>query len=192
MNLSAYIRTSTSEQDYSNQIPAIMEFCKSHGWPEPEIYAEAESAWKAGHQKELARLLDDLRSGKRRFDYLVIWSLDRLSREGALATMQRIATFESLGCKVVSVKETWIADSGQLRDVFIMLVSWLAQFESSRRSERTRAGLDRVKASGKKLGRPKGSKDKGRRRRSGYYQRYSKKGAVDSTHETPSVEIKTN
>jgi DNA invertase Pin-like site-specific DNA recombinase len=37
--------------------------------------------------------------------------------------------------------------------------------ESQRRSERTKAGLARVKAQGKKLGRPQGSKDKKRRRR---------------------------
>jgi len=37
--------------------------------------------------------------------------------------------------------------------------------ESQRRSERTRAGLARVKAQGKRLGRPPGSKDKRKRRR---------------------------
>lgn len=37
-----------------------------------------ESSWKAGHRRELARLLDDTRFGKRKYDYLLIWSLDRL------------------------------------------------------------------------------------------------------------------
>jgi DNA invertase Pin-like site-specific DNA recombinase len=37
--------------------------------------------------------------------------------------------------------------------------------ESQRRSERTKAGLARVKAKGRKLGRPRGSKDKKKRRR---------------------------
>jgi DNA invertase Pin-like site-specific DNA recombinase len=37
--------------------------------------------------------------------------------------------------------------------------------ESQRRSERTKAGLARVLAEGKKLGRPKGSGDRKKRRR---------------------------
>jgi len=37
--------------------------------------------------------------------------------------------------------------------------------ESQRRSERTKAGLARVRAQGKHLGRPSGSKDKRKRRR---------------------------
>jgi len=37
--------------------------------------------------------------------------------------------------------------------------------KSQRRSERTKAGLARVKAQGKRLGRPSGSKDRRRRRR---------------------------
>ena len=37
--------------------------------------------------------------------------------------------------------------------------------ESQRRSERTKAGLARAKAQGKRLGRPPGSKDRRKRRR---------------------------
>jgi len=43
--------------------------------------------------------------------------------------------------------------------------AWVAEFESRRRSERTLAGLARALQEGKKLGRPKGSKDKHKRNR---------------------------
>ena len=44
------------------------------------------------------------------------------------------------------------------------LTGWVARMESQRRSERTKAGLERAKAQGKHLGRPPGSKDRRKRR----------------------------
>jgi len=174
-NVAVYIRVSTAEQTAENQLPAIRDFCRGKSWPEPVVYSESESAWKQGHQRELGRLLDDIRNGRRRFDYLVVWSLDRLSRQGIAATLQLINAFELYGCRVVSVKEIWIAEAGPMREVFTAMASWAAKFESDRRSERTRAGLDRAKSQGKKLGRPVGSKDKNGRRRAGYLSRWVKK-----------------
>lgn len=48
-------------------------------------YSWAESAWKSGHHKELARLKVD--ASRRKFDVILVWTLDRLSREGALAIL---------------------------------------------------------------------------------------------------------
>lgn len=178
MNTAAYIRVSTTEQNFENQLPAIMDFCKAHWWPEPVVYSETESAWRAGHQRELGRLLEDLRSGRRRFDYLVVWSLDRLSRQGIAATLQLINSFELYDCRVVSIKENWIAEAGPMREVFAAMAAWAAKFESDRRSERTLAGLARARAEGKKLGRPAGSRDKEPRRSSGYINRWLNKRPV--------------
>ena len=47
-----------------------------------------------------------------------------------------------------------------------------ARMESQHRSERTKAGLAKIRAQGKKLGRPKGSKDKKKRKCIGYLARY--------------------
>jgi putative DNA-invertase from lambdoid prophage Rac len=176
MRIAAYIRVSTDQQTAENQLPAIMDYCKAHWWPEPEICVENESAWRNGHQKELARLRHEIQSGKRKYDYLVVWALDRLSRQGISATLQLINSFEALGCKVVSTQESCVAESGPMREVFAAMAAWAAKFESDRRSERTRAGLDRARAEGKRLGRPKGSKDNGRRKRTGYLLRYANKG----------------
>ena len=52
------------------------------------------------------------------------------------------------------------------------IAGWVAKMESERRSERTKAGLERAIREGKKLGRPKGSKDKKKRNRTGYLLRY--------------------
>ena len=173
MNIAAYLRVSSDEQTVTNQLQPVKDWCLAHWWPDPEIYAENESAWRAGHQKQLARLLDDIRSGRRKYDYLVVWSLDRLSRRGIAATLQLINSFEVLDCKVVSIQESWIADSGPMREIFASMAAWAARFESDRRSERTLTGLVRAKANGKHLGRPPGSKDKNQRHRAGYLLRYA-------------------
>jgi len=60
---------------------------------------------------------------------------------------------------------------GQL---LIAIFSWVAKEERRRISERTKASLSRVKANGTQLGRRLGSKDKGRRKKSGYLLRWQK------------------
>jgi len=66
--------------------------------------------------------------------------------------------------------------------VLYAIAGWVARIESERRSERTKAGLVRARANGKKLGRPQGSKDKGKRRRTGYLLRYAKASGMVNTN----------
>ncbi|GAF77016.1 unnamed protein product, partial [marine sediment metagenome] len=75
-----YSRVSSQEQTLENQIPVLAKWAQSRGFELVEIYQEMESAWRNGHQRELARLLDNAR--KRKFDIVLVWALDRLSREG--------------------------------------------------------------------------------------------------------------
>ena len=77
------------------------------------------------------------------------------------------------GIEVWSLQEPWLETSGELRDLLLAMVGWVARYESNRRSERTLAGLARARANRAKLGWPQGSKDRKRRRRSGYFQRYA-------------------
>ena len=93
--------------------------------------------------------------------------------------LQLVNTFETYGVKVISLQESWTATEGPMRELFIAMAAWAGKFESDRRSERTKAGLTRAVANGKKLGRPTGRKDKKKRRRSGYLLRYANKGAVN-------------
>ena len=160
-----YARVSTDNKGQSteNQIPSLQAFADRRGWPVRCVYQEEETAWKAGHQKELSRAKEDGRRGK--FDILLVWALDRLSREGALPTLQVYHQFAGYKVQVISLQEPWTEVGGQLLDVLLALAGWVANMESNRRSERTRAGLARVKASGKHIGRPKGKKDGNPRRR---------------------------
>jgi putative DNA-invertase from lambdoid prophage Rac len=167
-----YLRVSKTEQETDNQLPSLESYAKARGWEITEVYAEEASAWRNGHQRELGRLLDDLRSGKRRYDHVLVWALDRLSRQGPLHVLTLLDTFKTLGAPIISLQEPW--SDAPFSDAMFSLVAWVARFESERRSERTKAGLERVKAQGVKLGRPPGSKDKERRRRSGYNNRWQR------------------
>lgn len=64
------------------------------------------------------------------------------------------------GVQVLCLQEPWTEAVGELRDLLLAIAGWVAKMESTRRSERTKAGLARAIAQGKRLGRPPGSKDK--------------------------------
>jgi putative DNA-invertase from lambdoid prophage Rac len=173
MRVAAYLRVSTQEQTTANQSPAIEAWVKSRGHELVEVYQENESAWRNGHQRELARLLSDLRSGRRKYDILLVWSLDRLTRAGIAAILTLVNTFKSYGCQVVSIQESWTEQAGPMAELLYSITAWVAEFESQRRSERVKAGQARAIKEGKRLGRPAGSKDKQSRRTTGYHLRYA-------------------
>ncbi len=176
MKAALYLRVSTQEQSTDNQLPVLQAYAAGKGYEVAATYAENESAWRNGHQHELAKLLSDIRSGYRHYDILLVWSLDRLSRLGPLAVLTLIDNFKSLGVKVESCQEPFTALPYGFDSVIYSFLAWVARYESDRRSERTLAGLARVKASGVRLGRPPGSKDKDKRKRSGYLLRYLRVG----------------
>ena len=163
MKVCIYSRVSTSEQDAKNQSVVLTDWANQRGYQVVKVYEEQESAWKSGHQRELANLVVDAR--QRKFQAVLVWALDRLSREGALAILSLVHKLSSNGVKVVSYQESWTEAPGELAELLYALSGWVARMESQRRSERTRAGLARVKAQGKRLGRPPGSKDKRKRKR---------------------------
>ena len=163
MKVVMYSRVSTEEQSTANQIEVLKGWAAHRGYDLGEIYQENESAWKNGHQRELARLVTDAQKGK--FKIVLVWALDRLSREGALSILELINKLTRFGVKVLSYQETWTEAPGELAELLYALSGWVARMESQRKSERTKAGLARVKAQGKCLGRPLGSKDRRKRRR---------------------------
>ena len=158
-----YSRVSSQEQSLENQIPVLEKWAQSRGFELVETYQEMESAWRNGHQRELARLLDNAR--KRKFDIVLVWALDRLSREGSAAILNLVNSLKVYCIRVLSYQEPWTEAPGEIGEILYAIAGWVARMESHRRSERTKAGLARVKAQGKRLGRPPGSKDKRRRKR---------------------------
>jgi DNA invertase Pin-like site-specific DNA recombinase len=91
---------------------------------------------------------------QRKFDIVVFWALDRLSREGTRATLNYLQRLESKGVGYVSYQEQWLDSTGPFKDVMISMFATLAKQERARISERTIAGLKVARVKGKRLGRP--------------------------------------
>lgn len=86
---------------------------------------------------------------------MLFWALDRFSREGMVPTIQYLQRLASYGVNFHSYTEPHLATDNELvRDILLALLSSLARQESRRLSERTKAGLARVRAQGQRLGRP--------------------------------------
>lgn len=166
-----YARVSTEEQTTENQIPVLQKMAAERGWEVVNIYAEEVSAWKAGHQKELKELLK--KASFHAFDILLVWALDRLTREGIGSIMQLVNTLRTYRVQVVSYQEPWTSQDGGMADLLYAITAWVAEFESKRRSERIKAGLARRKDKGLPIGRQLGAKDQGKRKRLGYFGRFN-------------------
>ena len=162
MKAALYLRVSTTEQDTTNQLLTLEDYAKRRGFEVYRIYSEAETAWKNGHQAELAKLLDDAQRGK--FQVVLVWALDRLSREGALAILSLVDRLKRHGVRVISVQEPWTEAPGELADILYAITGWVDRMESQRRSERTKAGLERARRNGKPIGKRGPDKRKRRRR----------------------------
>lgn len=148
-----YARVSTEDQNTENQIPALEALAKQRGWEIVGIYQEEASAWKNGHQKELALLFEYARKGN--CQILLVWSLDRLTREGPLKILQYYKKLSDYGVDVVSLQDSWTEMPSEVKPLLLAVMGWVAELESKRRSERTKAGLARVRAAGQTLGRPR-------------------------------------
>jgi DNA invertase Pin-like site-specific DNA recombinase len=172
MKAAIWARVSTDAQDTQNQVAQLQDWALRRGLDVVITYRAEVSGWKGQQQKQLSQVYNDARAG--RFNILLVWALDRISREGVAATLEIVDRLGSHGVKVLSLQESWTEVEGPLQELLLSIVAWVARMESQRRSERTKAGLQRARAEGKQIGRPRGSADKKRRRRSGYFARYAK------------------
>ena len=168
-----YLRVSRDSQETANQLPALKHWIGARDHELVALYNEDESAWRAGHQHELARLMADL--PKYQPSILLVWALDRLTRQGIGAILQLVNSFKVHGVQVVSYSEPWTEQAGPMAELLYAIAGWAANFEADRISKRTLAGLARAKAEGRQLGRPPGSKDAKPRKKTGYLLRYATK-----------------
>jgi putative DNA-invertase from lambdoid prophage Rac len=154
-----YSRVSTKDQELENQLRQLREYAATQNWDVIEIICDVASGGKDANERQgLGRVL--LLAQQRKFDVLLFWSLDRLSREGSRKTIGYLTTLEQHGADFHSYSEPYLSTLGIFKDALIALLSALAKQERARISERTKAGLERAKAAGKQLGRPKTSNAK--------------------------------
>ena len=170
-NASLWLRVSDPGQHADNQLADLQAWAQRRDLEVVRVYELQESAWRGAHQKMLGQVYRDARQGM--ITVLLVWALDRLSREGPLATLEIVHRLGQTGVQVWSYQEPWTEAGGELLDLLLAIAGWVAHMESNRRSEGTKAGLHSAVSQGKRLGRPPGSKDKKKRSRRGYLLRWA-------------------
>jgi DNA invertase Pin-like site-specific DNA recombinase len=174
-----WLRVSTDEQDSANQIAAVERFCAAHNLEIVKRYQLDDSAWNGGkdggvYQRTLKQALDDAWRGE--FKAIVIWALDRITRAGAEDTLRLVRVFDERGATLLSVEEPWLNTTSEVKDVLVAFAGWVAQQESRRRSQRVKASVEKRRAAGEHVGRPKGARDKRTRSKLGYHQQWAPGG----------------
>jgi len=134
-----------------------------------DIYEEQESTRKTRPVKQA--LLARLRSHE--YDAVVVYKLDRWARSSTELILDTKELLDK-GIGFVSISDNIDFNSAAGKLHFAIL-SAFAEFERELIRERTIEGLRRVRIQGKSMGRPQGSKDKKKRKKSGYYLKEAKK-----------------
>ena len=179
MNVAVYIRVSTKDQTYNQQIEPCLNFCKMKGWNKVDIFKEVESSVKV--RPVFEELLRQARAGK--YQNIVVWRIDRAWRK----SYQFIMDFENLlnrGINVCSVTEGFDPTTPMGKAMMTVIVA-LAELERTNISIATKQRLEILKKQ-KHLGRPFGSKDTVKRSSDGYKKRWSRqRGGKQSMVYTP-------
>lgn len=150
MRTFAYCRVSTAEQDTETQILAIRK--AGYEVQDSRVISEVVSGGMQAMQRpEFKALVEHkLEAG----DRLVVLKLDRLGRD-SIDIQTTIKQLQEKQIEVVSLDMPTVKNiTGAEGMLMMQLLAAFAQFERERIKERTREGLERAKAKGKKMGRP--------------------------------------
>ena len=150
-----YIRVSTDEQDLSKQKHLLLEFAQQQRLIIDQFIEAEVSSRKTPKERRIEELLGLLKAG----DHLLVAELSRLGRN-MLETLNIITTLSDRGIKITFVRQPELSTSGAHGKLLLAIYSYFAESERDYISLRTKQGLAAARASGKLLGRPKGSRNK--------------------------------
>lgn len=159
-----YCRVSTSRQTNENQKIRLLQYASDMAY-KFDLYEEVESSRKTRPVKQ--ELLMKLRKGE--YSSVVVFKLDRFARSSRELILE-IQELVDKGIGFISISDN-LDFSSSVGRLHFQILGAFAEFERSLISERTKEGIERTKAQGTILGRPKGSKDSKPRPKSGYLMR---------------------
>ena len=146
-----YARVSTDKQKVDMQLNELRAFVKRSGW---KVYKEfIDEGYTGANTKRPAFAEMRYDAKKRKFDILLVWKLDRLSRslKDLINTLDELG---SLGINFISYDNNLDTTTPTGKLVF-QIIGAVAEFEKEIIRERVIAGLENAKQKGKQLGRPK-------------------------------------
>jgi DNA invertase Pin-like site-specific DNA recombinase len=152
-----YARVSTLDkgQDPETQLIQLREYAKRRNF---EIIGEFidYASGTSEERKQYKQMMEAAK--KRKLDVVLVWRYDRFARS-TQALVNALKEFKNLGIDFISYQEN-IDTTTPTGELIFHVMASLAQFESSLISERVKAGMQRAKAQGKNISRPKLAKSK--------------------------------
>ncbi len=149
MAVIGYIRVSSNKQTVQHQHYEIEQFAEHNNITVDKWIEETISSRKALNKRRLGQLLDELQDG----DILIAAEISRLGRS-LLEVMHILETCLNKNCQVWTLKENYRLGNDIQSKVMAFAFGLSAEIERNLISQRTKASLESVKASGKRLGRP--------------------------------------
>jgi len=178
IKVAIYIRVSKLDQTTLNQELELIDYCKRNNYEIYKIYNDSGVSGSKTSRPKLDLMLQDMRN--KLFDIVVCWKFDRLGRSTS-HLLQILEELKNKDVRLIATSQN-IDTNNPMGKFFFTILSGFAEMERSLIVERIQLGLERRKKQGFKLGRQKGSKDKGRRRRSGYINRWLKQTTPRKTN----------
>lgn len=156
-----WLRVSTDDrgQDPALQRADLEGVCRQRGWEVVKVYEVEESAFGKRPREQFQAMLEDARKG--RFDVLVVWSMDRFSREGEWSVSRIMGALQDWRVQFYSYNEPFLDTSGPFAGFLIPLFAWLARQESLRKGRAVKLGMEKARRLGRRIGRPKVTERRG-------------------------------
>ena len=153
MKVALYGRVSTSDkdQDPETQMMALRDFVRSQGWETYGEYVDHAPANDMAHRTAWRELLDA--GAKKRFQVVLVFKLDRAFRS-VKHMHDTLSAWEAVGVSFQSVRERFDTSTA-LGRLLLNLLASLAEFELELIRERVKAGMDRARRQGHRIGRPR-------------------------------------
>jgi len=151
----AYCRVSTTPQTEMNQHFAIQKFADEHNIKISRWVEEKISSSKKLKNRKLGELLNELKEG----DILITTEVSRISRS-ITELFNILETCLNKNCQVWTLKENYRLGNDIQSKVLAFAFGLTAELSKQLLQQRTKETMARLKAEGKKLGRPLGRKSK--------------------------------
>lgn len=148
-----YARVSTQDkgQDPEMQLYHLRNYVKNRGFEVYKEYVDHGISGTKDNRPALNELMND--AHKKHFDLVLVWRFDRFGR--SLPHLVRaLEEFNHLGIDFISYSEN-IDTSSPMGKAMFAIIGAFAQYQRDVIVDNVKGGLERARANGKKLGRPK-------------------------------------
>ena len=147
-----YSRVSTDGQTTDNQTNQLNKIAKEKGYEVTQYFTDVGISGAKGRKTRQG--FDNLikSATRKEFDLILVWSVDRLGRN-LKDLVLFVEEVNAIGCELFIYQQA-VDTTTPAGKMMFGLCSVFAEFERELLAERVRAGQERAKEQGKKIGRP--------------------------------------